>query len=225
MNAGFIVAIDGTAASGKSTTARTAAMKLGFFYLDTGAMYRAITLKVLKKKLNPKEGAPLRKLLAETKLDMKLDHADIRVYLDGEDVTEAIRSPEVDRWVSPVSALAMVRERMVDIQREMADGKKIICEGRDMGSTVFPNAQLKIFIDAKIDERARRRQKELKERGIDLGLSEVIGNLKERDSYDSQRQHSPLKMVEDAVRIDTTELTIDQEAERVAGMIKKRLQQ
>jgi cytidylate kinase len=223
MSDGFIVALDGTAASGKSTTARKAAKKLGFLYLDTGAMYRAITLKVIRKKLNPKEGPGLRKLLDETKVDLKLDQTHIRVFLDGEDVTEAIRSPEVDRWVSPVSALPMVRERMVAIQRALADGKRIICEGRDTGSVVFPEAQLKIFIDAKVDERARRRQKELHERGVELGISEVIGNLKERDSYDSQRQHSPLKMVADAVLLDTTDLSVDEEVSQVVSMIQARL--
>lgn len=223
MSEGFIVAIDGTAASGKSTIARNAAKKLGFLYLDTGAMYRAITLKMMRQKLNPKEGPALKRLLDETRLDLRLDQATIRVFLDGEDVTEAIRSPEVDRLVSPVSLLPAVRERMKALQRELANGKRIICEGRDMGSVVFPNAHLKIFIDATIEERARRRQKELKERGLDLGISEVLGNLKERDTIDSQREHSPLKRVGDAVFVDTTRLSIDEEVTRVVAMIRERL--
>ena len=223
MSDGFIVALDGTAASGKSTTARLAAHQLGFCFLDTGAMYRAITLKVIRKKLKPEDGPALRRLLEETKVDLELDQIRIRVVLDGEDVTEAIRSPQVDHWVSPVSALSAVRERMVVLQRELADQKRIICEGRDMASVVFPGAQLKIFIDAKIEERARRRQKELKNRGVDLALSEVLGNLKDRDSFDRQRPTSPLMMVDDAVRLDTTDLSIDEEVGRVVAMVRARL--
>lgn len=223
MTGGFIVAIDGTAASGKSTTARLAARKLGFYYLDTGAMYRAITLKIIGHNVTPEDGPGLHRLLDTTSLVLEPGPVFSRVLLDGDDVTEAIRSPQVDRLVSPVSALPAVRERMVVLQRELADRRRVICEGRDMASVVFPDAQLKIFVDARIEERGRRRQKELNERGVDLTLAEVIESLRMRDAFDRQRTHSPLMMVDGAFRLDTTDLSIEEQVERVVALVRTRL--
>jgi cytidylate kinase len=195
----FVVAIDGGAGSGKSTTAKGVAKRLGFFYLDTGAMYRAFTLKYVRnsdkseKQVNMKL---VRQLLSKTNIDLRPDGGETEVYLDNEDVTLAIRTPEVSDSVSQVSALPEVRIWMVAKQREIAEGKNVICEGRDIGTMVFPDAQVKIFMQADLQVRAKRRIKELAEKRIDAGTAQVEENLRFRDEYDSRRRHSPLRKAE-----------------------------
>lgn len=214
----FIVAIDGTAASGKSTTARLAAERLGFLWMDTGAMYRALTLKIIEKGRKPKDLGvkELKTLLDNTKIELNSG----KVFLDGRDVTDKIRSERVERYVSEVSDIPQVREFMVRQQRELSKGKRIICEGRDMGSVVFPHAELKIFMDADIRERAKRRRREL---GDSLPLSRVEKELKRRDEYDSGRTHSPLRRTEDAILLDTTSLSIEEEVEFLVKKIRERI--
>lgn len=222
----FVVAIDGGAGSGKSTTARGVAERLGFFYLDTGAMYRAFTLKYLRSRQEPHEGIDselIRQLLDTTAVDLRQEHGDIRVYLDNEDVSLAIRTPDVSGFVSQVSAIPEVREWMVAKQREVAEGKRVICEGRDIGTVVFPDAQVKIFMEADVEVRAARRLRELGEKKIDADEKEVMENIKFRDRYDSEREHSPLRKAEDAIVVDTTNLTIEEEIEKVRGIIEERL--
>lgn len=222
----FVVAIDGVAGSGKSTTARGVAQNLGLFYLDTGAMYRAFTLKYLRRHRADANGIDvglIRRLLGATTIDLRPQGDEVRVYLDHEDVSRAIRAPEVSAFVSQVSAIPEVREWMVDRQRQVAEGKRVVCEGRDIGTVVFPEAQVKIYMDADVDVRAARRLKEMGEKKMATGLDEVIDNLKFRDRYDSQRAHSPLKQAADAIVIDTTHLTIEQEIARVTRLVKERL--
>ncbi len=233
---GFVVAIDGKAGSGKSTTAKGVARRLNFFYLDTGAMYRAFTLKYMRAQRS-KEKSNIVNLNQQNKIDLKLvgellentniellkADDNLKVLLDGEDVSEEIRSPEVNKLVSPISAIKEVREFMVKRQREIAQDKKIVCEGRDMTTVVFPNAQVKIFMDADLKVRAERRRKELEEKGINLSLEESLNNLKYRDDYDSSREHSPLKIADDAIIIDTTNLTIDDEITLVEKIVRERL--
>jgi cytidylate kinase len=208
----IIITIDGTAASGKSTTAREVAERLGYLYLDTGAMYRAITLKVLKEEVDPGDGRKLSQLVRRT--DVKIDRKG-RVWLDGADVSSEIRSPGVDRIVSLVSAIPVVRERLVSIQREIGKIGGIVCEGRDIGTVVFPEAEVKIYMYADLTERAKRRTKELREKEMVVDQEEVEAGLQERDRLDSSRSHSPLVVPDGAIVIDTTHLTREEQANRV----------
>jgi len=225
--ASFVVAIDGGAGSGKSTTAKGVAEQLNFFYLDTGAMYRAFTLKYLRS-YEPREKidvGSIRELLSKTTVDLRQDKGEIRVYLDNEDVSLAIRTPEVSGFVSQVSAIPEVREWMVAKQREVAEGKRVVCEGRDIGTVVFPDAQVKIYMEADVKVRVRRRARELEEKKIKAIEEDVRRNIKFRDKYDSERAYSPLRKAEDATVVDTTNLTIEEEIERVKRIVQERLRQ
>lgn len=220
----FVVAIDGRAGSGKSTTAKAVAKRLNFLYLDTGAMYRAFTLKYLET--GGDERIDLRlihNLLKNTTIDLVKDNDDLKVILDGRDVSQEIRVPGVNSLVSQISAIKMVRKWMVKKQRAIARGKNIICEGRDMTTVVFPFAQVKIYMDADLAIRAERRQKELTEDNIKIEFDEIIENLKFRDEYDSTRKYSPLKKAADAIVINTTNLTIEEEISLVEKIVRERL--
>jgi len=222
----FVVAIDGGAGSGKSTTAKGVAKRLDFLYIDTGAMYRAFTLKYLRN--SSSRGGKvdielIRGLLRDTTVDLRKEENEMKVYLDNEDVSLAIRTPEVSDFVSQVSAISEVREWMVNRQREVAEDKNVVCEGRDIGTVVFPDAQVKIFMVADVDVRAARRLRELGERQMNADKNEVMQNIKFRDKYDSEREHSPLRRAEDAIVVDTTNLTIEEEIEQVKAIVEKHL--
>lgn len=222
----FVVAIDGGAGSGKSTTAKGVAQSLDFFYLDTGAMYRAFTLKYLRMATDAEkiDLKLVRELLKDTLIDLRQDGVQTSVFLDGDDVSTAIRTPEVSNFVSQISAIPEVRKWMVAKQREVAQGKRVVCEGRDIGTVVFPDAQVKIFMQADLRERAERRLKELTDKELKADLDQVMENLKFRDTYDSERVQSPLKRAEDAIVVDTTNLTIEEEIEVVKKIVLERLQ-
>lgn len=220
MKKNFIVAIDGYAGSGKSTIAKEVAKRLGFFYLDTGAMYRAITYKIIKEKINYKNDKELAKILKNIKIDLKAEKGKMRIYLNSEDVTDKIREPKVERLVSPISAIKIVREKMVKLQRAIAHKKNIIAEGRDITSVVFPKADLKIFVDCELKERARRRFKEAKEKGYKIGFREVLKNLIIRDKIDQEREYSPLRKTSDSIYLDTTNLSIEEEIDLVKSLIE-----
>jgi len=201
------VAIDGPAGAGKSTVAREIAERLDLKYLDTGAMYRAITLKVIREMVDLNNFEALKSMLGNTSIRLG-DHKE--VYLDGEDVTEEIRKPYVNEMVSPVSALSAVRRHLVALQQQIAsetDG--IIMEGRDTTSVVLPDADYKFYLDASLEERARRRNREELEKGIALSSEEVSEQIARRDSIDSQREDSPLTIVPDAIVIDTTKIDFE----------------
>jgi cytidylate kinase len=241
----FIVAIDGTAGSGKSTTARLAARELGFLHLDTGAMYRAVTVKVIREKLDLNDLEKLARVLAETEIDLVPRKNGNRIILDGEDVTEAVRTPEVDRMVSHVSVVSSVREKLVAEQRRIAKGKQVVCEGRDIGSVVFPHADVKFYVDADLSARADRRHKELRTSGDTKGIQNsefriqnsgaghvpsqsaksIADNLTERDYIDSTRTHSPLTRVRDAIPLDTTNLTVGEEVAIVVLLVRMRMRE
>ncbi len=208
----ILIAIDGPAGSGKSTTARLVARKLGYVYIDTGAMYRAMTLKVLNSHIDPADEAGVVELARRTEISL-VDGGELSVILDGVDVTEAIRSEGVTKNVSLVSSYPAVRELMVAKQREIGSGKGCVVDGRDIGTVVFPDADLKFFMVADIMERARRRQEELSSNGAELPIVQVVRELNERDFKDSTRETSPLRKAEDAIEIDTTKLTIDEQVE------------
>jgi CMP/dCMP kinase len=223
---GLIIAIDGPAGSGKSTTARLVAEKLGLMHLDTGAMYRAVALKMLKHGVELTDRDALQKLLDSTIVTQKETEEGQRILLDGADATEAIRTPEISLWVGPVSEHPVVRDHLVQWQRSIGKEGGVVLEGRDIGTVVFPEADLKIFLVADVHVRALRRQREMAARGIEQHIDDVEEALTTRDQRDSTREHSPLKKADDAVEIDTTHVTIgDQVAEivKLAQKIKKPL--
>ena len=214
----MIIAIDGPAGSGKSTIAKLIAKDLGMIYLDTGAMYRLFTLKILKEKINIYATKKIIKLLSNLKIDKKKD----KFYLDGEDVTEEIRKTEVSMIVSKVATIKEVRETMVDHQIEFSKSKNIILDGRDIGTVVFPNADLKIFLVADPMERAKRRYKELIKKGEKVLLDEIYENIVTRDKIDSTRKESPLKKAEDAVEVDTTYKNIEEVKEEILEIYRNK---
>ncbi|MBI1858621.1 MAG: (d)CMP kinase [Candidatus Melainabacteria bacterium] len=200
----YIIAIDGPAGSGKSTIAKFLANELGFLYIDSGAMYRAVTLYMLERRLLKLVDKKLKKHLQKIKIgfDNKL------VYLGNEDVTDKIRSSQVNKYVSEVSARKVVRKEMVKRQKEFGKHESIVMDGRDIGTQVFPHANLKIYLTASVEERARRRKKDMKKLGEDDSLSELIRQIYARDAYDSTRKISPLAKAQDAIVLDSTELSI-----------------
>lgn len=216
---GLIIAIDGPAASGKSTTARLLAVRLGYTYIDTGAMYRAVTLAVLDRGIDPVEEDRVTELACTLEISFDpLPEGGNRTLLDGIDVSDRIRLPEVAANVSQVSSYRGVRQAMVEMQRRLARRGGYVLDGRDIGTVVFPDADLKIFLVADIKERARRRQKDLKASGIDTEIASVADDLETRDRKDSTRTESPLRPAEDAVHIDTSGLTIADQVAQVAEL-------
>lgn len=206
-----IIAIDGPAGAGKSTVAREVAERLGFIYLDTGAMYRAITLKALRRKINLEDEQALVELASKADIDIKLlKDGTLQVILDGEDITGLIRSAEVTNSVSFIARVPKLREIMVGLQRNFGVKNNIVVEGRDIGTVVFPDAEKKFYLDADFSVRTKRRFKELKEVDSSVEEGEIKKDLLERDNKDLTRKVAPLKKAEDAIYIDTTLLTIEE---------------
>ncbi|WP_028986644.1 (d)CMP kinase [Thermicanus aegyptius] len=215
------IAIDGPAGAGKSTIARSLAARLKALYIDTGAMYRALTLKAKEAGVSADDEAGLTKLLEETEIRLfSTGEGSERVVMDGRDVTEAIRHPDISRLVSIVSKHPRVREIMVNRQRKMAEEGDVVMDGRDIGTVVLPYADLKIFLTASIQERAMRRYRELWEKGHSPNLSQLEEEIKKRDRLDAERSHSPLKKAEDAILVDTTHLTIQEVVDRLYSLCK-----
>jgi len=215
-----IIAIDGPAGSGKSTVAKAVAKKLNFLYIDTGAMYRALTLKAKWNNLNLEDSNQIIELAKKTKIQLVYENNSLKVILDGKDVSIDIRQPFVTDGVSIVAKIKQVREIMTHLQREIAKNNNCVLEGRDIGTVVFPNAKFKFFLDADFKERIKRRYKELIENNPKLDLATVEKDLANRDRIDSTREVAPLKKAPDAIYIDTTNLTIEQVAEQILKWIK-----
>ena len=215
----MIIAIDGPAGSGKSTIAKLIAKDIGLVYLDTGAMYRLVTLKALNEGIlgNGKlsDLGKIKKLLDSLNIDIKENG----FYLDDVDVSEEIRKPIISENVSDIAAIREVREKMVDLQRKFSKSKNVILDGRDIGTVVFPNADLKIFLVADAKERAKRRYKELVEKGENVEIEEIYDNILKRDKIDSTRRESPLKKAKDAVEVDTTFKSIKEVKNEILKMI------
>ncbi len=212
----FVVAIDGPAGAGKGTITKLVGEKLGLVNIDTGATFRCVALNMIQKNVKMEEEEKIQEILDNINIEM---NSNGKIFLNGEDVTHRIRENDVNNLVSPVSTLQIVRNKLLEIQRNIAKGKNVIMEGRDIGTVVFPNANVKIYLDATAEERARRRVLQNKEKGIESSYKEVLNGIKERDERDSTRKIAPLKKAEDAIYVDSTNLTIEQVVEKIIGII------
>jgi len=218
----MIITIDGLSATGKTTVARLVAQKLGWHYFDTGAMYRAVTYALLQQKISLGESEKLKELLDNFKFEVRSEDSKVRYFVDSEEVTKLIRTPEVNKKVSEVSAEPAVRELLVALQRDFGKSKKAVFEGRDMGTTVFPEAEVKVFLTARSTVRAERRYKELKDSFPDASEKEVLDNLLHRDDFDASRKTSPLKQADDAHLIDTSDVTLDEVVEHILSLVSRK---
>lgn len=215
------IAIDGPAGAGKSTIAKILAARLGILYLDTGAMYRAIGYKAIKSGVSVTDLELVEKMLKETDVDVKIADGVQHVYVDGEDVSGVIRTPEVSKAASDISALPPVRHAMVALQRIIAAKQDTVLDGRDIGTFVLPKAEYKFFLTASAEERAKRRYKELVARGGKCDLDKIRADIEMRDYNDSHRALAPLKKADDAVEVDTTFMTIEEVADKLASYVKR----
>ena len=215
------VAIDGPASSGKSTISKLIAKENHFVYLDTGAMYRVVTLAVLRNKISIDDHEAIEKLVQTIEIGFSMQDGKQSVFMNGEDVTDEIRSVEVTKNVSAVSAIKEVRTRLVHLQQEIAENHSIIMDGRDIGTVVLPQAEIKIFLVASVEERAKRRFIENQEKGIEMSYEELVEDIRRRDHIDSTRKESPLRKAEDAIEIDTTTMSIEDVVKTVTALIQK----
>ena len=215
----LVVAIDGPAGAGKSTVAQLAAKELGYTYIDTGAMYRAVAWKVLQQGGKVTDEKILA-VIPDIDVDLSYENGKTSVRVDGQDVTGEIRTPEVSHIVSQVAALGPVREKMVDLQRKMAERGGVLMDGRDIATNVLPGADVKIYLTASIAERANRRYKELREKGLAVNLADIEHDIAARDKADMEREISPLVQAEDATLLDTTGMTIPEVVARIIGMCR-----
>lgn len=226
MNRPRVIAIDGPAGVGKSTVGQRVAERLGYFYFDTGLLYRAVTWKALACGIDPQSESDLAQLLATTRLEVRPPSVQngrtADVLVDGQDVTALVRSPEVERAVSPVSAAQSVRRALLPIQRRIGAARPTVMAGRDIGTVVFPDAPLKVFLTASQEERARRRARQLGIAPGTEGYRQVLAELERRDRLDTQRAEAPLRPAPDAVQIDTTAMTVDQVVERIVELARQR---
>lgn len=220
MSEKLIIAIDGPAGSGKSTTAKLLAKKLGYLYIDTGAMYRAVTLFAIKNNILNDENKIIE-LASELDIELKLEDGITKVFVNGKDVSDEIRSLEVNQNVSPVSKIEGVRKILVEKQKQIGKNGGVVMEGRDITTVVFPNADVKVFLTASIDERARRRALEFAQKGQDVDIEKVKQNILERDRIDSSRSVSPLTKSPDAIEVDTSNLTIEEQVDLILTESKK----
>ncbi|MCU0452193.1 MAG: (d)CMP kinase [Bacteroidetes bacterium] len=211
----LVIAIDGPAASGKSTTARLVANALGYLHIDTGAMYRAVTLAVLRRGVDPSSADAVVQVAQSVRVELIPAPDGSHVLLDGEEVSSAIRKPEVTANVSAVSSYQPVRDLMVDLQRRLSAGGGAVLEGRDIGTVVLPQADLKIYMVANVSARAQRRQRDLAAAGIDADETALVHDIQERDRKDSTRLASPLRKAPDAMEVDTSDLTIEQQVQLI----------
>ncbi len=218
----FIVAMDGPAGTGKGTITSLISKEMGLVNIDTGATYRCVALYAIKNNIELEEKEKIIESLPNIHIDMKNEQGIQRVYLNNEDVTSAIRTKEVTKIVSQVSSIVEVRLAMVEVQRNLAKGKDVIMEGRDITTYVFPNADVKIYLDANEEERAKRRYKEMQEKGVEMTYEEVLKNIQIRDKNDKEKELGALKIAEDAIYIDTTNLSIEEVKEKVKEIITEK---
>ena len=221
----IVIAIDGNSGCGKSSTAKALAKQLRYIYIDTGAMYRAVTLFFIKHKIDLENDLGIEEALKQIDISFEynIETGKNETFLNGKNVENEIRQMEVSNLVSPVSEISKVRRKLVEQQRRLGEGKGVVMDGRDIGTVVFPDAELKIFMTADLETRAERRKLELEEKGTQVDLGAVIDNLKNRDIIDSSREDSPLKKADDAHVVDTTHLTFDEQVQQILELIHKKL--
>ena len=219
----YVIAIDGEAGTGKSTLAKSIAKKYKIVYMDTGAMYRCVTLEMLNKDISMDDVEKIEKMLDDIKIEIRNDDDEDKFFLNGKDITKKIREQKVNDNVSQVSHIPIVRERMVELQRKLANGKKIVMEGRDIGTNVFPNAQVKIYLTASAHVKAKRRYEQNKEKGINIPFEEIYNNVVFRDNNDKNSNVAPLKKAADAFELDTTNYTLDEVENIVVNKIKEKV--
>ena len=217
----FAIAIDGPAGSGKSTAAKETAKRLGMVYVDTGAMYRTVALACMRAGVSVSDEAAALSVLNRIDMRIEPEQGGQRIFLDGKDVTAEIRTPEIGKGASEVAAFRTVRERLVEIQQELARKYPVVMDGRDIGTVVLPDAELKIYLDAGVEERARRRQGELREQGKTEELSEVMEKIRQRDEADKTREHSPLRMANDAILLDSTGMSAEEVVQAILAEAEK----
>ena len=224
MNGHYAIAIDGPSGAGKSTIARAAAKRFGFIYVDTGAIYRTVGLAAYRGGIDRRDASAVEALLPQLEIAMRYtDAGEQHMYLNGEDVTALIREPEISICASDVAALPVVRAFLMELQRRMARENSVIMDGRDIGTVVLPDAEVKIFLTASAEARARRRLLELEQKGMKQSFDEVLRDIKYRDEQDSHRAAAPLKKAEDAIAVDTSELSFDESLELVVKIIRQKL--
>ena len=219
----FNIAIDGPAGAGKSTIAKRAAKELSFIYVDTGAMYRAIALGLLRQGTNVADMSDLASALDKIEVSIGYENGEQCVYLNGENVSGLIRTEEVSSMASVSSAYQIVRDKLTDLQRGLAARENVLMDGRDIGTLILPNAQLKIYLTASVETRAMRRYLEMKAKGVDCELKEIEADIAERDYRDMNRETAPLKQADDAVLVDSSDMTIDQVVERIVSLARERM--
>ena len=217
------IAIDGPAGAGKSTLARRIAGELGYIYVDTGALYRTVALYLLRQHIDAADTDKVEAALPGIRVDIRFEEGLQQVYLNGENVSGQIRTPEVSMMASASSALPAVRRFLLEQQRELARTHDVVMDGRDIGTVVLPQADVKIFLTASAEERARRRYEELMEKGQEVTFQDVLRDMKQRDAQDENRAVAPLKPADDAIRVDTTGDTLEQSVARMTGIIRQRL--
>jgi len=221
MNKKYVIAIDGPAASGKSTTARQLAKKMEYIYIDTGAMYRACGLNTILQQIDLSDETALENMLSTININIEYAKEENKILLNGEDVSKRIREADITRLSSQIAVINIVREKMVELQREMGENGGVIMDGRDIGTVVFPNADFKFFMIADVKTRALRRWKEAKEKGEKLALSEIEQELIWRDNNDTNREISPLKQADDAIPINTSRMSIAEQVDMIYSIIKR----
>lgn len=219
---GFVVAVDGPAGSGKGTITKEIAEKINLTNIDTGAMYRCITLLMIRENIGIDEESKIENMLNKSEIEFKVVNGEKKVYLNNEDVSLKIREKEVNNLVSTVSTIKIVREKLSEMQRKIAENADVIMEGRDIGTSVFPNADVKIYLDASPEERAKRRFKQNEEKGINIPFEEIVENVKQRDYMDCNREISPLKKAEEAIYIDSTNMKIEEVVEKIIEIINRK---
>ena len=218
----FIVAVDGPAGSGKGTITKIVGEKENLIYIDTGALYRCVTLCIIRKNVSLEETEKIKDILENINIEFIKEGEQKQVYLNGENVSRKIRENDVNKLVSQVSHIVIVRNAITDLSRRIAKGKEVIMEGRDIGTNVFPNADVKIYLDATPEERAKRRLKQNEEKGIKIPFEEIVENIKFRDNNDKTSSVAPLKQAEDAIYIDSSNMTIEEVAKKVIEIINQK---
>ena len=219
----FAVAIDGPAGAGKSSVAKAAAQELGFVYVDTGALYRTIGLAVCRRGIDGTDVPGILATLPEIQVGLTYQDGAQHVLLDGEDVSDAIRTPQISTYASQVSSVPEVRAYLLDLQRDLARRQSVIMDGRDIGTVILPDAKVKIFLTASPEKRAARRCAELREKGQDVTVEDILADMERRDALDASRATAPLKQAEDAVLVDTSDLTLEQSIEAVLTVIRDKM--